>query len=145
MKLHGYCVNRIYIQLFINSCRERTLGPVKVVRIGLPSTLLLAIRTNIGTVRRTTFGLFRKSTKGDPDYLQLAFQRPRLHLSALVRITFWFVPRVIPSQCEQGLNLQRNHNKFNIRPIAIGVSTNQNIQYCPVYCLSKHSKWPTPQ
>jgi len=51
----------------------------QVVRIGLPSTLLLANRTKTGAVRRTTFGPFRKRTISDPDYLQVAFFRPGLH------------------------------------------------------------------
>ena len=43
------------------------------VRIGLPSTLLLASRTKTGAVRRTAFGPFRKRINSDPDYLKVAF------------------------------------------------------------------------
>ena len=39
----------------------------KVIRIGLPSTLLRAIRSKTGTASRITFDPFSKRIKSDPD------------------------------------------------------------------------------
>ena len=46
--------------------------PPKVLQIGLPSTLLLEIRSKIGAARRTTFDPVSKKTTCDSAYIQVA-------------------------------------------------------------------------
>ena len=76
-----------------------------VVWVGLPSRLLLAMCTNIGAVRRTTFGSFRKRTK---EVIRTNTSGISKTVSTLVRITFWFVPNVISTQSKRGLRAVTN-------------------------------------
>ena len=64
---------------------------IRTTKGGGWSTLLLAIHTKTGAVRRTTSGPFRKRTNSDPDYHKWHFQAP----STLVRIIFGRNQKVI--------------------------------------------------
>ena len=74
-----------------------------MVRIGLPLKLLLAIRSNIGAVRRTTFDAFRKTTNSGPGYVQVAFYRSSLQCC---RSIFQPEPKVIRSSVNGAIAIE---------------------------------------
>jgi len=61
-----------------------------MIRIGLPSTLLLAICSKIGAVRFNISDLFSNRANSDPDYFQVAFLGSFYTATEhfLIRITF---------------------------------------------------------